>query len=61
MGIAVVKITKMADIPESCLMCSEVSCNLGASKTNPEVLLKKYLTERHKDCPLRVMELEEDR
>lgn len=48
--------TKMNSIPSNCLdciMCDNGACRLpDAKNSNSDSILRKYLKERHKDCPL---------
>lgn len=49
----VVKMSTMPDLPRSCDDCNEPGCLLPTYKNDPLKLKKKYLTNRHHECPLR--------
>ena len=49
--------TSFSEIPENCLKCPCVWCQLPVSqKGHGDTIKKKYTSQRHEKCPLRVME-----
>lgn len=53
----VVFVTKLSVLPSSCPNCSlgfDI-CRLPVSRTFPDHYLRECLTERHPDCPLRIV------
>lgn len=57
----IMMLTGMAKIPDNCKDCPQHHCQLPLkeNKYQPE-LKKKYMTTRHKDCPLRDVDIKED-
>lgn len=53
----VLYVTNMTKLPENCLECNVVLCRLPEQR-NSDRLLKKYLKQRHENCPLFVTEVE---
>jgi hypothetical protein len=47
--------TKMEELPKNCVECSCQWCRLPCkNNTYDLVVKKKYTTQRHEECPLRV-------
>lgn len=56
MAKVIVAKTKLKGIPRNCWECGDYSCTLPTSRRNPDMVLKRYSTKRHKDCPLRIVD-----
>lgn len=51
--------TCLEKIPENCWDCDYYGCTLPCQARNKYLLKKAYKTKRHKDCPLREVDLDE--
>lgn len=51
--------TCLEKIPENCWDCYYYGCTLPCQARNKDLLKKTYKTKRHKDCPLREVDLDE--
>jgi hypothetical protein len=51
--------TRLEKIPENCWACEYYGCTLPFKVRQPDLLKQAYKTKRHKDCPLREVDLDE--
>lgn len=55
----VVAKTHLEKIPDNCWECEYLGCSLACKALQPEQMKKAYKTKRHRDCPLREVDLDE--
>lgn len=56
MSSCIVSLTNLKTIPETCKDCTNDWCGLPLSVRRNGTILKPYLSKRHKDCPLRLVD-----
>ena len=55
-------VTKLDKIPNNCVECEMLGCTLPIKLTRgAEVVKKAYINKRHKNCPLKVLEVTEEK
>jgi hypothetical protein len=52
---AIVYLTPMKEVPPTCLDCKVEFCRLPTLKRDHSKLSKRYLSQRHPRCPLRII------
>lgn len=52
--------TNLKEMPKTCWACEYLGCSLPCKARQPEQMKKAYREKRHKDCPLREMNLDEN-
>lgn len=54
-------ITEMKELPQNCLECTLELCTKPCWQNDYERIKKPYRTKRHRNCPLKVLEVTEEK